>query len=159
MYNRMMEVIPGVIQFNKRLKFLREDSGLSQSELAKLIQISKSSINMYERGEREPKFETLEIIADYFNVDMDYLLGKSDIRNRYQQEMLPQQKSSQHNQFHNIFADIKCQLGADPHEAVSMYVQLDQGDQGEIRGEMKQMLKADKYKDAPCSKGDPAQAV
>ena len=76
MYNRMMEVIPGVIQFNKRLKFLREDSGLSQSELAKLIQISKSSINMYERGEREPKFETLEIIADYFNVDMDYLLGK-----------------------------------------------------------------------------------
>lgn len=127
-----------MIQFNKRLKFLREDSGLSQSELAKLIQISKSSINMYERGEREPKFETLEIIADYFNVDMDYLLGKSDIR----------------KQFHDIFADIKCQLGADTHEAVSMYVQLDQGDQGEIRGEMKQMLKADKYKDAPCSKGD-----
>ena len=74
----MMEVIPGVIQFNKRLKFLREDSGLSQSELAKLIQISKSSINMYERGEREPKFETLEIIADYFNVSIGYLLGQSN---------------------------------------------------------------------------------
>ena len=34
---------------------------------------------MYERGEREPGLETLEQIADYFNVDMDYLLGKSDI--------------------------------------------------------------------------------
>lgn len=37
---------------------------------------------MYERGEREPNFTTLEKIADYFNVDMDYLLGKSDIANR-----------------------------------------------------------------------------
>lgn len=37
---------------------------------------------MYERGEREPGFETLEAIADYFNVDMDYLLGKSDHRNK-----------------------------------------------------------------------------
>ena len=38
---------------------------------------------MYERGEREPGLETLEVIADFFNVDMDYLLGKSDIPNKY----------------------------------------------------------------------------
>ena len=37
---------------------------------------------MYERGEREPGLETLEAIADYFNVDMDYLLGKSEHRNK-----------------------------------------------------------------------------
>lgn len=37
---------------------------------------------MYERGEREPGFDALETIADYFNVDMDFLLGKSDIPNR-----------------------------------------------------------------------------
>ena len=48
-------------------------------DFAKQIRISKSSVNMYERGEREPSFETLEVIADYFNVDMDYLLGKSDV--------------------------------------------------------------------------------
>jgi len=37
---------------------------------------------MYERGEREPGFETLEAFADYFNVDLDYLLGKSDFKNK-----------------------------------------------------------------------------
>lgn len=70
-------------KFSERLKLLRAERGLSQQEFAKQLgNISKSSINMYERGEREPGFETLEAIADFFNVDMDYLLGKSDVPNR-----------------------------------------------------------------------------
>lgn len=68
--------------FNERLRLLRTQKGLSQAELAKFIKVSKSSINMYERGEREPNLETLENIADFFNVDMDYLLGKSDQENK-----------------------------------------------------------------------------
>lgn len=67
--------------FNQRLKELRLKSQLSQQSLADQIGISKSSINMYERGEREPGIETLETFADFFNVDMDYLLGKSDVKN------------------------------------------------------------------------------
>lgn len=63
--------------FGERLRKLRKQRGLSQNELSKHIGISKSSVNMYERGEREPSFETLEAIADYFNVDMDFLLGRS----------------------------------------------------------------------------------
>lgn len=39
---------------------------------------------MYERGEREPGLETLEAIADFFNIDLAFLLGKSDCRNAYQ---------------------------------------------------------------------------
>ena len=69
-------------KFSERLRLLRTTKGLSQQEFAKQIKVSKSSINMYERGEREPGLETLERIADYFNVDMDYLLGKSDVANR-----------------------------------------------------------------------------
>jgi len=34
-------------------------------------------VNMYERGDRQPNFETLESIADFFNVDIDYLLGRT----------------------------------------------------------------------------------
>lgn len=60
------------------LKRLRTASGYSQQELADKLGISKSSINMYERGERQPNFETLEMIADFFNVDIDYLLGRTD---------------------------------------------------------------------------------
>ena len=69
-------------KFNDRLKLLRAESGLSQRELADKLMTSKSSINMYERGEREPGLDTLETIADFFNVDMDYLLGKTDHRNK-----------------------------------------------------------------------------
>lgn len=70
-------------KFNERFKSLRLTRNYSQSELARFLRISKSSVNMYERGEREPTFDTLEVIADFFNVDMDYLLGKSDVQNRY----------------------------------------------------------------------------
>lgn len=65
-------------KFSVRLKELRHREGLSQQALADMLGISKSSINMYERGEREPGLETLESIADYFNVDMNYLLGQSN---------------------------------------------------------------------------------
>ena len=61
--------------FNRRLRQLRDEAGLSQQELSNQTGITKSSINMYERGEREPGLETLEVLADYFNVDMDYLIG------------------------------------------------------------------------------------
>ena len=62
--------------FGQRLKDLRNNRGISQNELSKHIGVSKSSVNMYERDEREPGFETLEAIADFFNVNMDYLLGR-----------------------------------------------------------------------------------
>lgn len=65
-----------------RLKELRKSYGLSQQELANRLDISKSSVNMYERGERTPPIDGLETIADFFNVDIEYLVGKSDIPNR-----------------------------------------------------------------------------
>lgn len=68
--------------FNCRLKSLRKEFNISQMELAKQIGLSKSSINMYERGEREPGIETLKKFSTYFNVDIDYLLGKTDIKTK-----------------------------------------------------------------------------
>lgn len=65
--------------FHIRVKELRMSRKLSQQELADYLKISKSSVNMYERGEREPGLDLLEEIADFFNVDMDYLIGKSNI--------------------------------------------------------------------------------
>lgn len=59
-------------------KRLRTSSGLTQVEMAEKLGISRSTIGMYETGAREPDFETLEKIADYFNVDIDYLLGRTD---------------------------------------------------------------------------------
>ena len=70
-------------KFGCVLKGLRTENKLTQQELADKLGISFSTISMYERGEREPGLEILEAIADYFNVDMNYLLGKSYIRNSY----------------------------------------------------------------------------
>lgn len=66
--------------FAERLKSLRREKGWSQQRLADVLELSKSSVNMYERGEREPGFETMEAIADLFNVDMNYLYGRTDIK-------------------------------------------------------------------------------
>ena len=65
--------------FANVFKELRVKSGLTQQEMADKLKISRSSIGMYENGEREPSFELLEAIADYFNVDMNYLLGKKEL--------------------------------------------------------------------------------
>lgn len=70
-------------KFGDRLRSLRTERGLSMLDFANQLGISKSSVNMYERGEREPNFEVLETIADFFNVDMDYLLGKSEYTTKF----------------------------------------------------------------------------
>lgn len=67
------------MDFARRLRELRTQRELSQAELARKLGVSKSRISMYELGSREPDFETLELIADFFNVDMDYLLGKENV--------------------------------------------------------------------------------
>lgn len=63
--------------FSKKLRDLRKKKGLTQQELSDRLGISRSAVSMYEREDREPDFETLELIADFFNVDMNYLLGES----------------------------------------------------------------------------------
>ena len=63
--------------FNEMLRKLRTDKGLTQEELAQKTGIGRSAIGMYESGNREPKFEVLETLADFFNVDMNTLLDKN----------------------------------------------------------------------------------
>ncbi len=64
--------------FQNIFKNLRLRDNLSQQELADKLGVSKSSISMYENGNREPDLETLEKIADFFNVDMDFLIGRKE---------------------------------------------------------------------------------
>lgn len=64
--------------FPNVFKSLRIKSGLTQQQMAEKLGLSRSTIGMYENGEREPSFEILEHIADLFNVDMNYLIGKTE---------------------------------------------------------------------------------
>lgn len=62
--------------FAERFKSLRLEKGLTQEQLATELHITKQAVSHYERGTREPKNQEMyEMIADYFNVDMNYLIG------------------------------------------------------------------------------------
>lgn len=67
-----------IMNFPKRLKFLREQKGLTQEELASILNISRSALSLWEIGKREPNQETLRLFAEYFDVSVDYLLGRTD---------------------------------------------------------------------------------
>ena len=57
-----------------RIRTLRLSHGMTQADLAKALNQSQSSITMYETGRREPDFETLEALADVFNVPLIYFV-------------------------------------------------------------------------------------
>lgn len=62
--------------FSERLKELRASKGLTQAEVAKPLGVAPSTYSLYESGKREPNFETLLNISLFFNVDMNFLMGK-----------------------------------------------------------------------------------
>lgn len=64
--------------FADRLKALRNMHHLTQDELSKITGVSRSAIGMYESGKRKPDYNQVEVFADFFNVDFNYILGQSD---------------------------------------------------------------------------------
>lgn len=62
----------------EQLKILRKDRKLNQSELANYLGISVSAYGNYELGQREPSIETLNKLADFYKVSVDYLIGRTE---------------------------------------------------------------------------------
>lgn len=69
-----------MLSFADTLKSIRKEKNVTQEELAKVLNMKRTSISGYETGRKEPDFKTLSEIADYFNVSTDYLLGRSAVR-------------------------------------------------------------------------------
>lgn len=67
--------------FGRKLKELRLEKKINQAELGEIIGISPSTVGMYERDQRFPDKDILGKIADYFEVSVDYLLGRTNERN------------------------------------------------------------------------------
>ncbi|GAB2023567.1 helix-turn-helix transcriptional regulator [Pseudolactococcus yaeyamensis] len=66
----------------ERLKSLRLEAKLTQKEIAVKLRISQQGYAVWENGKRNPNQQTLNTLADFFNVSTDYLLGKTDIKNQ-----------------------------------------------------------------------------
>ena len=64
--------------FSQRLIALRKQANITQSELAIAVKVNRTSITLMERAERAASIEVLYALADFFDVSLDYLVGRSD---------------------------------------------------------------------------------
>ncbi len=69
-------------KFGERLRKLRGEKGLTQKQMADLFDLSLRAYQTYEYGENYPIFVKLIALVDYFDVSLDYLVGRSNIRER-----------------------------------------------------------------------------
>lgn len=67
----------------KRIRNLREDKDLTQTDLANYLNVTQRTYSRYENNERSIPVETLSKLADYHNTSLDYLIGRTDIINPY----------------------------------------------------------------------------
>ena len=65
-------------EFPRRLKKLREEKRINRYILSQRCGLHSDAIRRYERGEQKPDVDALILIADYFEVSMDYLCGRTD---------------------------------------------------------------------------------
>ena len=68
--------------FSEVFLMLRNEKKASKKDIGELLGISERAVRYYETGERRPDFDGLLLLADYFDVSLDYLVGRSDIRKR-----------------------------------------------------------------------------
>ena len=75
-------------KLSKRIKFLREELSLTQKDCSEFLGISQTNLSQFENGSRTPSDEIKIKIADFFKVDLDYLMGRTDIPNHIKEDKL-----------------------------------------------------------------------
>lgn len=70
-----------MVTFGERLRRLRIENDLTQEQLGKILNVLNSSVSLYETNKRHINYKTMKLIADYFNVSIDYLYGRTNIKN------------------------------------------------------------------------------
>lgn len=125
-------------EFGSKVKQFRIEKEMSQEELANLVGYTsdnaRSSIQKIESGKSDLPASKIQILAEALNVSITSLMGQNET---FDTKKLPDEI--------NLFDLIQQQYGKTVPEVIGLYTQLDSDDQGEIRGEMKHMLKDEKY--------------
>lgn len=150
----------------KRIKQMMQIRDITQADLARITGIRASSISDYLSGKYQPKQDKIALIADALSVNPGWLMGYDEpkkpissniVEKKENRDLLAHyQKLSEHEQkilitmIDNGIQDFTVKNDADnlkkTKELISLFNQLDIEDQIEIKGEIKGMLKADKYK-------------
>lgn len=105
------------MEFSTRLTSLRKERKLLQADVANKVGIARATYGAYEQGSRQPDFDTLEKLADFFGVSLDYLLGRTNIS-----ALTPQEKD-----------EIDFQAFANDPELNVFYKELPESDEEAVR--------------------------
>ncbi|MFA5576323.1 MAG: helix-turn-helix domain-containing protein [Tissierellaceae bacterium] len=100
--------------FSGILKELRENKNITQKELAKYLNITDRNIRYYETGDRIPSTDILEKIADYFDVSVDYLLGRTSVKKSVEKAI---------KEYYETSFDMK-NLSPESQEDLKKYIEL-----------------------------------
>ncbi|MBE5791655.1 MAG: helix-turn-helix transcriptional regulator [Clostridiales bacterium] len=93
--------------FAERLKQLRKEKGITQVELAQIIRVERSSVGKYEGKSRIiPSDDVKQRIAEYFNVSIDYLLGRTEVRMSEQTQKPTVKDDGLDNELVNLLVDL-----------------------------------------------------
>ena len=115
--------------FGDVLKGLREQSGVSQKELSKILHVSQQTIASWEVNRTTPSLELLNDVADYFDVTIDYLLGREN----------------------SLVREVNVSRGKDKAEEeidpllIEQYLRLDEVDKAKVSAYIDGLLEAEKY--------------
>lgn len=66
----------------ERIKSIRKEKSMTQKQVAEGTHITEVAVQNYESGRRKPNYDTLIALADFFDVSLDYLVGRSDVAER-----------------------------------------------------------------------------
>lgn len=119
----------------RRIKDSMKTKNITQAELSKITGIRASSISDYLTGKYQPKQDKISLIAEALSVNPGWLMGYEDT----------QFTTNVANDLHDSHLPDPV-YSKDEQELINMYRKLDIVDKAEIRGEIKGLLKADKYK-------------
>lgn len=109
------------MKFGSILRELREEKDLLQVDLAKKLNITSQSLSQYELSKRMPDIEMINRLADFFNVSVDYLLGRTDIENS---SILHVKKDETEYSVHNEISDEIGKLSPESQEDLEAYIKL-----------------------------------
>lgn len=123
-------------QFGTKLKKIRIEKNMSQDEMATFLGTSKQVISRYEKNQRTPKITTAQEYAVKLNVPLLYLID----------DTVTSLDFSDNNDSDNLIS-LGRSISSEDLEILTLYMQLDEIDRAEIRGEIKGMLRANKYTD------------
>jgi len=71
------------MRYNERIRAIREDSSLTQQKIAELLHIGQRTYADYESGKTRIPVDSLLILAEFYNVSMDYITGASNVKNEF----------------------------------------------------------------------------